>query len=65
MARLENRKRIIRMVETTSKTGLSRASIYRLMSLGRFPRNVKLSERAMGWYEADIDAWLESRQHAA
>jgi prophage regulatory protein len=47
------------------RIGMSRGSIYRLMTLGRFPKSVKLSERAVGWRESDLDAWLESRQHAA
>ena len=57
--------RIIRLPELVERVGMSRGSIYRLMSLGRFPRSVKLSERAVGWRESDLNDWLESRQHAA
>jgi prophage regulatory protein len=57
--------RVARMPEVTERTGLSRGSIYRLMSAGRFPRSIKLGERAIGWRESDLNAWLESRQHAA
>ena len=60
-----NAWRILRMPEAVSKSGLSRGSIYRLMKIGQFPKSVKLSERAIGWREADIDDWLASRQHAA
>ena len=57
--------RIIRLPETLIITGISRGSIYRLMPLGKFPKQVKLSERAVGWRESDLTAWLESRQEAA
>ncbi|MCK7578892.1 MAG: AlpA family transcriptional regulator [Chromatiales bacterium] len=57
--------RIIRLPEVVDRIGMSRGSVYRLMTLGRFPKSVKLSERAVGWRESDLDAWLESREHAA
>jgi len=58
-------KCIERLPQVTHRTQLSRASVYRLMRLGKFPKAVKLSERAIGWYSSDIDAWIESRQSAA
>ena len=42
-------------------TGLSRASIYRLMAAGEFPTPIRLGVRARGWRVADIEAWLKSR----
>ena len=57
--------RVVRMPEAEEITGLSRGSIYRLMTIGRFPKSIKLSERAMGWRESDLNAWLDSRQSAA
>lgn len=57
--------RIVRLPEAVNITGLGRGSIYRLMKLGKFPRQIKLSERAIGWRESDLAAWLESRQEAA
>ncbi|EXJ14590.1 hypothetical protein D779_2284 [Imhoffiella purpurea] len=53
------------MPEVVTRTGLSRASVYALMSKGRFPKSIKLSERAVGWRESDVAAWIESRQQAA
>ena len=57
--------RIVRLPEAVNITGLGRGSIYRLMKLGTFPKQIRLSERAVGWREADLTAWLESRQEAA
>lgn len=58
-------KRIIRLPEVVSRSGLSRASIYSLMGKGHFPKSIKLSERAVGWRESDIDTWLAGRQRVA
>ncbi len=46
-------------------TGLSRSTIYDLMSKGQFPRPVKLTGRAVAWPESALVAWLDSRQSTA
>ncbi|MBD3679745.1 MAG: AlpA family transcriptional regulator [Rhodobacteraceae bacterium] len=53
--------RILRRPEVEARTGLSRSTIYLLMSRGDFPKPVRLSSRAVGWPESAIAAWLESR----
>jgi len=50
--------RILRMKDVLLKTGLSRSSIYNYIAAGSFPKQIKLGERAMGFYEYEIDAWL-------
>ncbi len=57
-------RRILRRPEVQRLTGLSSASIYRLMDRGTFPRPMKLGVRAVGWVAAEIEAWLESRQRS-
>lgn len=57
--------RYIRRNEVESLTGLSRSTIYRLMSAGEFPRPIKLTRKAVAWAEADIADWLASRPEAA
>jgi prophage regulatory protein len=52
---------ICRLEFVTAHTGLSRSSIYRLMTEQRFPASVKLSTRAIGWRLSDIESWLNSR----
>lgn len=46
-------------------TGLSRSTIYAMMSQGLFPRPVKLTGKAVGWPESSIAAWLASREQVA
>ena len=52
---------ILRLPAVIQLTGLSHSTIYTLRAAGEFPRPVRLSVRAVGWREADIQAWLESR----
>jgi hypothetical protein len=33
-----------------------------LWGQGKFPKPIKLSPRKLAWREADINAWMESRQ---
>lgn len=55
-------ERIYRLPAMKAQTGLGRSTIYALMADGRFPKRIKLGERAVGWSETEIDAWLEGRK---
>ncbi|MDE0341945.1 MAG: AlpA family phage regulatory protein [Deltaproteobacteria bacterium] len=57
-------KLLLERREVEELTGLSCASIYRLMRLKRFPEPLKISERAVRWKAAEIEAWIESRPRA-
>lgn len=46
-------------------TGLSRSTIYDMMSKGLFPRPVRLTAKAVAWPESAIAAWLASREKTA
>ena len=52
---------IIRLPVVLERTGLSRSTIYLMISKGQFPAPVSLGERAVGWVEADINDWLEKK----
>ena len=51
---------ILRRQQVQARTGLSRSTIYDRMSKGTFPKAVSLGARSVGWFESDIDSWLES-----
>jgi len=55
---------ILRRPAVEAKTGLSRSTIYEMMSRGEFPKPIQLGKRAVGWPESALDAWLESRKAA-
>lgn len=57
--------RYIRLPETKALTGLSTSTIYKLMTEGEFPRQIKLTRKAVAWNEAEILDWLASRPTAA
>ena len=46
------------------RVGLSRPSIYRLMSHGDFPRPLRVGVRGVRWRSEDIDHWLAGREVA-
>jgi len=54
--------RILRMTQVVAIAGLSRSTVYRLISDGRFPRQRALSARAVGWLESELQAWLQARR---
>ena len=56
---------IYRLPVVLEVTGLSKATIYRLLERGEFPPRVQLSPRCVGWRVADIDAWLAARAVAS
>lgn len=51
---------LLRMPEVRRRTGLHRATIYRKIARGEFPRGVPLGTNSTGWYESDINAWVAS-----
>ena len=55
-------QQILRRPELETKLGLSRSTIYALMSKGQFPRPIKLGCRAVGWRSIDIEKWLSEMQ---
>ncbi|TNE40983.1 MAG: AlpA family transcriptional regulator [Sphingomonadales bacterium] len=52
--------RILRLRTVLARTGLSRSTLYRQIAAGTFPRQIQISMRCIGWYESDINAWLEN-----
>lgn len=70
--------RILRVAAVAAMTGLSRATLYREISHGRFPRPVPLTGdvarnpedadntgRAVGWLSTEVIAWIEGRRQAS
>jgi prophage regulatory protein len=57
-------RRIIRLRAVRECTALGRSTIYTLESAGLFPRRLHLGPRAVGWYEHEVAAWVDSRRRA-
>jgi len=56
---------VLRLPAVKSRTGLSRSTIYLRVAEGRFPRPINLGGRAVGWMEAEVEAWLQGRIDAS
>jgi len=54
------RQIIIKLPRVKEITTLSRATIYRRMDEGKFPKQIKLSARASAWVEQEVLDWLDS-----
>jgi prophage regulatory protein len=54
-------RRFLRLPEVEAVTGLKRSQIYEDILDGRFPAPVPLGERAVGWIEDEVAAWLDAR----
>ena len=57
-------RRILRRREVVKLIGLSRATLYRMISSGEFPRPVQISPRCTGWRADEVEEWVSSRPQA-
>jgi|TARA_B110000091_G_scaffold26501_1_gene25955 prophage regulatory protein len=58
---LKQDERFLRLPEVKHITALSRAHIYLLISKDEFPKQYKLGQRAAGWLESEVLAWMQSK----
>lgn len=56
----ETTDRILRIRTVLERTGLSRATMYRKMQNGTFPRNIAISTRCAGWRESAVAEWMRN-----
>lgn len=55
---MPNSERIIRLKTVLTRTGLSRTTIYRKITEGTFPPQVKIGIHGVGWHESAINRWI-------
>ena len=53
--------RLLRISTVCEITSLSRATIYRLVAEGRFPKPTRLSTNRIAWRERSVADWVASR----
>jgi prophage regulatory protein len=53
-------EKIIKLPQVEQITGLSRASIYKRIKSGVFPKQIKLGLRASGWVESEVYGYVNS-----
>ena len=52
--------RILRLNTVLDRTGLSRATLYRKVQAGTFPKQIRIATRCMGWRESAINDWMRN-----
>lgn len=53
--------KLLRLPLVEDRTGAKKSSIYAWVKAHTFPAPVRLSARAVGWREEDIDRWISER----
>ena len=56
---------IWRLPDVMAQTGLSRSTIYSLVSQQKFPEQINLGPRAVGWVASEVSDWIEERVNAS
>ena len=69
-AQIQSALTILRLKQVEARTGLSRSSIYARLRHNpkrpgdydpSFPKPISVGAKAVGWIEAEIDAWLTAQ----
>ncbi len=56
--------KVLKVKQVAEEINVSVPQVYRLVSIGSFPKPIKLGDRGSGWLLSEIDAWLQSRVDA-
>lgn len=56
-----NDRLFARMSTVLRMTGLGRSTIYRLIAEDKFPAQVRIGARAVGWRWSDLERWSAAR----
>ena len=55
--------RLLTLPQIKELTQLSTAGIYRLMSQGKFPKQIKIAERSSRWIESEIIDFITEKMN--
>ena len=61
LSNLKHDDPVLRYIDVTHQTGLSRSTIIRLINKGDFPKPIQLGERSVGFLSSEVQAWKEKR----
>lgn len=54
----EKHERLLRVRQVQDRVPLGRATIYKRMAAGTFPKSVDLGGGMVAWRESEIEAWI-------
>lgn len=52
---------ILRPATVAKRLGVTRGTIYRWISLGDFPRPIRLGGGSVGWWASEVEDWVARR----
>jgi prophage regulatory protein len=58
---MTNDRQMIKIGDVIKKTMLSRATIYRLVNSGKFPKQVNMSDRSAIWLKDEVEEFIEDK----
>lgn len=58
------RPQLERPADVLARVGFSKATLYRRISAGTFPRPIRLGERSVAFLVTEVDAWIADRAQA-
>lgn len=56
-----NAPQVLRLQKVKELTALSRSTIYAEIKAGRFPAQVRLTAKTVGWLLSEIQAYIEAK----
>lgn len=59
--KVRHTRALLRLQQVQALTGLSRSTLYKLVSERNFPSSIALAGRAVAWDSRAVEAWIESR----
>ncbi|BCD83642.1 DNA-binding protein [Pseudomonas solani] len=60
MSAAEKIDRFLRLGDVLVITGLARTTVYRRMSEGTFPKQVRIGLKSVAWRQSDIAQWMSN-----
>jgi prophage regulatory protein len=52
---------IFKIKKVLEVTGLGRSSLYSMVGAGTFPQPIRLTPRAVGWIDTEVQEWITSQ----
>ncbi len=56
--------RLLRRKDVMALVNISERALYRAVSLGAFPKQIRITGGAVRWSEREVMDWIESRKQA-
>ena len=56
-----HRRRVLRLPDVMRRTGKRRTSLLQAIQRGQFPRPIRIGARAIGFVEAEVEDWIDTR----